>query len=104
MMNVVAVGSKIIDMFQIDEYTAEAFEKAMTAAGWEHDGEDLIHKTVKKYANSYEMEEIDQRVDAYNVCVEQEMKYSEYKANYSECQTKKNSYNKETKTIVVYVK
>lgn len=34
---------------------------------------------------------------------EVEMKYAEYKEKYSDCKTKYNSYNRETKTIVVYV-
>ena len=32
-----------------------------------------------------------------------EMSYREYKNNYSNCRTKKNSYNADKKTIVVYV-
>lgn len=36
-------------------------------------------------------------------CEEVEMHYSEYKNNYSDCKTKANSYNKKTKTIIVYV-
>lgn len=36
-------------------------------------------------------------------CEEVEMLYKEYKTNYAECETKKGSYNGETKTIVVYV-
>ena len=36
-------------------------------------------------------------------CEEVEMKYSEYKENYADCKTKSGSYDKETKTIVVYV-
>lgn len=36
-------------------------------------------------------------------CVEKTMKYSDYKNNYSECKTKKNSYDASAKTIVVYV-
>lgn len=32
-----------------------------------------------------------------------EMKYAEYKNNYSDCKTKKDSYNKESKTIIVYI-
>lgn len=36
-------------------------------------------------------------------CEEVEMSYREYKENYSECKTKRDSYNKEEKTIVVYV-
>lgn len=31
------------------------------------------------------------------------MHYGEYKRNYSDCKTKSDSYDKETKTIVVYV-
>lgn len=34
---------------------------------------------------------------------EVEMKYSEYKNNYSDCKTRPNSYNRETKTIIVFV-
>lgn len=36
-------------------------------------------------------------------CEEVEMKYSEYKENHADCKTKAGSYDKETKTIVVYV-
>lgn len=36
-------------------------------------------------------------------CNEIEMKYGEYKEMYPDCKTKSDSYNKETKTIVVYV-
>lgn len=36
-------------------------------------------------------------------CKEVEMSYSEYKNNYENYNTKKDSYNKETKTIIVYV-
>lgn len=36
-------------------------------------------------------------------CKEVEMHYSEYKNNYAECETKSGSYNKATKTIIVYV-
>ena len=36
-------------------------------------------------------------------CNEVEMPYSEYKNNYSNCKTKANSYNKASKTIIVYV-
>lgn len=36
-------------------------------------------------------------------CKEVEMKYSEYKNNYENYNTKKDSYNKKTKTIIVYV-
>lgn len=38
-----------------------------------------------------------------NGCEEVEMSYAEYKNSYSDCKTKKDSYNKKTKTIVVYV-
>jgi hypothetical protein len=31
------------------------------------------------------------------------MKYSEYKNNFSSCKTKPDSYNREDKTIVVYI-
>ena len=34
---------------------------------------------------------------------EVEMLYREYKEKYCDCRTKENSYNKETKTIIVYV-
>ena len=36
-------------------------------------------------------------------CKEVEMSYRDYKDNYADYDTKKDSYNKETKTIVVYV-
>ena len=36
-------------------------------------------------------------------CEEVEMHYSEYKNNYAECKTLPNSYNKDTKTIIVLV-
>ncbi len=41
--------------------------------------------------------------DYYDLATECEMSYREYKTNYSDCDTKKKSYNGETKTIVVYV-
>ena len=41
--------------------------------------------------------------DYFDLATEREMSYSEYKTNYSDCDTKKKSYNGETKTIVVYV-
>lgn len=43
--------------------------------------------------------------DCYNAigCEEVEMHYGEYKKNYAECKTKKDSYNKETKTIIVFI-
>lgn len=41
--------------------------------------------------------------EAAQGCEEIEMHYGEYKKNYSECETKPNSYNAETKTIIVYV-
>lgn len=104
MMNVVAVGNKIVEMFQIEEYTAEAFESGMKAAGWEWEEDFLVHKTTREFPGYEHLVEIDKRVDAYNVCIEQEMKYAEYKKNFSGCQTKKDSYNKETKTIVVYIR
>lgn len=103
MLNLVAVGSKVVELFQIEEYTAEAFQKGMRAAGWECEGNDLIHKTIKRFPNGAELDSVDKRVGMCNVCVETEMKYSEYKKNYAGCYTKKDSYNKETKTIVVYV-
>lgn len=36
-------------------------------------------------------------------CEEVEMHYSEYKREYADCKTKDGSYDKTTKTIVVYV-
>ena len=36
-------------------------------------------------------------------CKEIEMHYKEYKDNYANCRAKKGSYNKESKTIIVYV-
>lgn len=41
--------------------------------------------------------------DYFDLATEREMSYREYKTNYSDCDTKKKSYNGETKTIVVYV-
>ena len=45
------------------------------------------------------------RINAENAegCDAIEMPYREYKEKYSECKTERGSYNKETKTIVVYV-
>ena len=103
MMNVVAVGSKVAEMFQIEECTAEAFAKGMKEAGWTYENSDMIHTTVRKFENGYEMTEIDKRVSLGNICIETEMKYSEYKSSYSGCHTKKNSYDKANKTIIVYV-
>lgn len=36
-------------------------------------------------------------------CEEVEMHYSQYKKEYADCKTKEGSYNKRTKTIIVYV-
>lgn len=36
-------------------------------------------------------------------CTEVEMHYSDYLHNYADCETKKGSYNGDTKTIIVYV-
>ena len=36
-------------------------------------------------------------------CEEVEMHYGEYKKNFSNCKTKPDSYNRDTKTIIVYV-
>lgn len=36
-------------------------------------------------------------------CIEKEMSYSEFKNNYKNCKTKRNSYNKRTKTTVVFI-
>lgn len=102
MMNVVAAGSKIVEMFQIAEMTPEAFEKGMTEAGWQYDNYDMIRETTRTFANGAELKETE-RVSLSNICIETEMKYSEYKANYSGCKTKKDSYDKENKTIIVYV-
>ena len=41
--------------------------------------------------------------EAAEGCDEVEMSYKEYKTDYADCKTKRDSYNKETKTIVVYV-
>jgi hypothetical protein len=44
-------------------------------------------------------------IDCYNSigCQEVEMPYKDYKNNYADCKTKKDSYNKDEKTIIVYV-
>lgn len=36
-------------------------------------------------------------------CAEVRMHYSEYKNNYAACETRADSYDKKTKTIIVYV-
>lgn len=36
-------------------------------------------------------------------CKEVKMHYAEYKKNYPDCKTKSGSYNREEKTIIVYV-
>ena len=41
--------------------------------------------------------------EAAEGCDEVEMSYKEYKTDHADCKTKRDSYNKETKTIVVYV-
>ena len=89
-MKVVAVGSRVYEMFDIDDFTADAFEAGRIASGWEYDGIDMVRGDSERVAQA-------------NVCVEVEMSYREYKTNYSRCRTKKDSYNKEAKTIVVYV-
>ena len=45
----------------------------------------------------------EQDAEAAKKCDEVEMLYREYKQDYAECRTKAGSYNKETKTIIVYV-
>lgn len=102
MMNVVAAGSKVVEMFQIEEMTSEAFEKGRENAGWKYEGNDMIRETIRTFANGAESKETE-RVSLSNICIETEMKYSEYKANYSGCKTKKDSYDKANKTITVYV-
>jgi len=44
-----------------------------------------------------------QKANKGNQIEEVEMHYSEYKNNYAECKTLPNSYNKDTKTIIVLV-
>ena len=104
MLNVAAVGSKITNLFQIEEMTPEAFEKGMTEAGWKYDndGIHMIRETTRTFANGMTCKETQSAV-LTTICIEMEMKYSEYKTNYSGCQTKKGSYDKATKTIHVYV-
>lgn len=103
-MKVVAVAAKVVEMFEIGELTAEAFDSAMKENGWSYEMEtnSLIHKTVKTYGNA-SLEEVDARVGYSSVCIETEMPYSEYKSSYSGCKTKKDSYNKTAKTITVYI-
>lgn len=48
-------------------------------------------------------EETGEKVPDKEECVEKEMHYGEYKEHYSHCETKEGSYNKRTKTIIVYV-
>lgn len=36
-------------------------------------------------------------------CIEKEMRYSEYKEQYGDCNIKKGSYDGKNKTVVVYV-
>ena len=38
----------------------------------------------------------------FDLAIEAEMKYSEYKTSYAWCDTKRNSYDANTKTIIVY--
>lgn len=45
----------------------------------------------------------EQDAEAAKKCDEIEMPYREYKQDYADCRTKSGSYNKETKTIIVYV-
>ena len=103
-MKVIGLGRKIVDMFEIEELTSEAFEAGRIAAGWEYETEtgSMIHKTVKAYGE-HRIEEVDARVDCEIVCVEMEMQYRDYKTQYSACRTKSGSYNKDTKMITVYV-
>ena len=101
-MNVVAVGSRVVEMFQIEEMTPEAFEKGRENAGWQYDNYDMIRETTRTFANGAESKETE-RVSLSNICIETEMKYSEYRTNYSGCKTKKDSYDKANKTIAVYV-
>lgn len=102
-MKVVAVGSTVFEMFDITEATAEAFEAGMKESGWEYNMDHAaMERKIDRKIEKYSYTET-QRVGITNVCIETEMSYRDYKNNYSSCQTKKNSYNKETKTITVYV-
>lgn len=59
-------------------------------------------RKVKWYENNYICDECRDAENAEG-CEEVEMSYAEYKTNYADCKTKKNSYDKKTKTIIVYV-
>ena len=59
-------------------------------------------RKVAWYENNYICDECRDTENAKD-CEEVEMSYAEYKTSYSECKTKKDSYDKKTKTIVVYV-
>lgn len=71
--------------------------------------------TIELYGPTAERERKIKYLEAYGICPEceeaekaanceeVEMHYSEYKKNYSDCKTKANSYDKKTKTIIVYV-
>lgn len=54
------------------------------------------------YAKNYICDECRDAENAKG-CEEVAMSYAEYKTSYSDCKTKKDSYDKKTKTIVVYV-
>jgi len=73
------------------EETKELFgcerERRAKIEYWEKSGKCTACYEKEKYADHDEIE----------------MPYSEYKNNYSNCKTKANSYNKASKTIIVYV-
>ncbi len=59
-------------------------------------------RKVAWYENNYICDEC-RESEKSSGCEEVEMSYAEYKTSYSDCKTKKDSYNKTTKTIIVYV-
>lgn len=88
----------------LNELAIEDFE----AAGWKYDASRyVITMKIKKTVtdpNGKEYTYMDTiNVSLDNLTAEITMKYSEYKGKYSECKTKKNTYNAETKEVTVLV-
>ncbi len=59
-------------------------------------------ETKLKWLANYDCEDCKEAAKAAG-CKEVEMHYSEYKTSYADCETKKGSYDRKSKTIVVYV-
>lgn len=77
---------------EVSEITPEAFDEGLANSKWHFE-----EGNEARITDGYWV------VNIWDIFFEKEMHYSEYKNNYSDCETKRGSYNKETKTIIVYV-